>query len=78
MASSKILPGCLVSLTALVVFYLSWVALPSVGSEDEVKKLLARQQQAFEEDQKQALDASQNAFIDPQLSPYWGRKSVEH
>jgi hypothetical protein len=77
MSSSKVLPGCLVSLVAVVVFYFSWVALPSVRAEEEVKKLLARQQQAFEEDQQRARDASLNGFIDPQLSPYWGRKSVE-
>lgn len=77
MSSSKVLPGCLVSLVAVVVFYCSWVALPSVRAEDEVRQLLARQQKAYEEDQKLARDASQNAFIDPQLAPYWGRKSVE-
>lgn len=77
MSSSKILPGCLVSLAAVVVFFFSWVALPSVRSEQEVKKLLARQQQAFEEDQKLARDPERNAFIDPQLAPFWGRKSVE-
>lgn len=78
MSSSKILPGCLVSLAAVAVFYLSWVALPSVRSEDKVNELLARQKQLFEADQKLAGDARQNAFIDPQLSLFWGRRSVEH
>lgn len=77
MASSKILPGCLVSLAAVVVFSLSWVALPSVHSAEKVSELLARQQRNFEEDQKLARDPQQNAFIDPQWSPFWGRKSVE-
>jgi len=78
MSSSKILPGCLLSLVAVVVFFFSWVALPSVRSEEEVKKLLARQQQAFEDDQKLARDPERNAFIQPQLAPFWGRKSVEY
>lgn len=78
MASSKVLPGCLASLLALGVGYCSWVALPSVRSEAEVKALLARQEQAHQQDQKQARDPQHNAFVDPELSPFWGRKSVEY
>ncbi len=65
-------------MAAVVVFFLSWVALPSVPSEEEISKLLARQKQAFEDDQKMARDPGHNAFIDPQLSPFWGRKSIEY
>jgi hypothetical protein len=78
MASSKILPGCLAAMLAVPVFYLSWVSLPSVRSESEVNSLVIRQQQAYAEDQKLAGDLQQNAFVDPQLAPFWGRKSVEH
>ena len=77
MASSKFLPGCLGSVAALAVLYGSWIALPSVHSEADVRQLLSTQQRAFEEDQKASRDLTQNAFLDPQFAPYWGRKSVE-
>ncbi len=77
MASSKVLPGCLASLLAVAVCYLSWVAMPSVRSENEIEELLARQQRAYEDDQRLARDPERNAYIDPQLAPFWGRKSLE-
>lgn len=77
MDSSKFLPGCLLSLAAVAVLYASWVAFPPVQFAAEARQALDHQQQAFEADQKLAADPAKNAFIDPQLSQFWGRRSLE-
>ncbi|MBS2039615.1 hypothetical protein JST97_31810 [bacterium] len=78
MSSSKLVIGCLAPLLGLAALYASWVALPPVHSAPEIQQALQHQQLAFETDQKEATDSSRNAFLDPQLSQFWGRKKLEY
>lgn len=69
--------GCLAPLAASLAIYVSWVSWPTVPSAAQASQVLQQQQQAFKADQKEATNPSKNAFIDPELSRFWGRKSVE-
>ena len=77
-SKSKLRLGCYGSLLAVVLSYFAWVSFPPSRYEAQAAAILRRQQENFSAHQKLAADATKNAFSDPVLVEYWGRKNQEY
>ncbi|MBT9587485.1 hypothetical protein IV102_29355 [bacterium] len=77
-STSKLRLGCYGSLLAVVLSYFAWVSFPPSRYEAQSTAILKRQQENFSAYQKLAADPTKNAFSDPVMVEYWGRKNKEY